>query len=195
MLTTRTIFRFATLSLMAAALAVGVASFSPAHAQSRPPTPVIGVLDMQALLVNSLAGKGLRLEQEKRVKPLEKEFQGLEQEANQEAQALEERRQKGLVAPDVIQQQLGELQGKYAQKAQALRAKQQALGEASRKAAQQIEQVVSAIVQEVAKNRGLNLILNRGGVVVVDPAMDITPEVLRLLDERLPSVDFVVGEQ
>ena len=52
----------------------------------------------------------------------------------------------------------------------------------------QVVTALNATVAEVAKARGVSLVLIKGAVLYNLPAFDITPEVLQKLDARLPVV-------
>lgn len=55
-------------------------------------------------------------------------------------------------------------------------------------AMEQVKQTPGSIIAEIARQRELTVILRKEQVVFVTPAIEITDEVLRLLDQRLPSV-------
>ena len=48
--------------------------------------------------------------------------------------------------------------------------------------------MLKQVVEQLRKERGLNLILRSEQTAYVDPALDITDEVLRRLDQQLPTV-------
>src|SRR3546814_318574 len=53
----------------------------------------------------------------------------------------------------------------------------------------QVTGTIVEILKEMSKTRGFNLVLDRTNVqVMLDPNVEITPEVLKLLDQRLPTV-------
>ena len=49
------------------------------------------------------------------------------------------------------------------------------------------------IIYDIAKERKANLVLQRGELLLYDPAFDVTDQVLQKLDEQLPTltVNFV----
>lgn len=55
---------------------------------------------------------------------------------------------------------------------------------------QTIGQAVEPIVVALYQERGCSLLLNRAGVYSVNPAMDITQDVIQRLNSALPSVSF-----
>ena len=66
--------------------------------------------------------------------------------------------------------------------------RRQALERVNIEAMEQVKQALESIVAEIARERELTVILRKDQVVYVTPTIEITDEVLRLLDQRLPSV-------
>lgn len=46
---------------------------------------------------------------------------------------------------------------------------------------------IREILEEIAKKRGANLVLDRAAVMFFDAAFDVTDEVLKRLDEKMPT--------
>ena len=53
----------------------------------------------------------------------------------------------------------------------------------------QVRKALAEVVKEIADERGISLILLKATIVLANRELDITEEVLRHLDERLPSVN------
>ena len=91
------------------------------------------------------------------------------------------------------------MQAEHDKRAQALQTKANALeAEAQRKqtelaqmlarANEPISKAMSEIVPAILKERGANIVLDRAAIAQADPAFDITPDVIKQLDARLPTV-------
>lgn len=63
-----------------------------------------------------------------------------------------------------------------------------ALERVNAEALEQVKSTLEAIVTEIAGERQLGLILRKDLVVFTAPGMEITEDVLRRLDQRLPTV-------
>jgi outer membrane protein len=172
--------RFALPALVAAGMFV-----SPALAQG---ATMLGIVDTDGVLENSLAGKAVKLEREKYGTTYTNQVKDQEAKLRQEDQELMQ--QRGVLAPDVFQQRATAFQTKIQDFQNQVRDKQERLEFASQQAMQEIANTMLVVSQEVAKEKGLNVVLPRGAVLVSDPSMDISKPVLDKLNVRLPSVAF-----
>ena len=157
-------------------------STAPAAAQPA----VIGVLDVQFILTNAKAAKGVRAALEKQAAAFQAELAQQENAIRAADQQLQQ--QRATLSPQDYEAKRAEL----GQKVEALRQKA-----ASRnKQLQQMDsgamtQVTQALVQttaEIAKARGYTMVLNKAMVVLNVTSYDITKEALQQLDARLASV-------
>jgi outer membrane protein len=160
---------------------------APAMAQDNKAVPmVVGVMDTQVILKQSKAGKSL----DKLLKDKQSAIQG---SIREKEKALQSERQQ------LEQQRAALSQNDFQAKENQLRGKMQALRDESEKQRkdflaardrgfQQIISQVDKVVQEIARERGLTLILNKSMIIMSAEAWDITPEVVKRLDAALPSV-------
>ncbi len=180
------------LQLVAAAcglvLAVSILPVTVNAQQSGSTRPVIGVLNTEIIERDSLAHKGVRLERDKYVARYQQEFKDIEEELREEEQRLTQ--QRNVLSPEVFQQQVEEFQQRFATEQQKVRVKDQNLTAVFQQARVEINQEVLRITSQVAQERGLNMVMAQNVVLLSDPSMDITRDVLERLNERLPQVAF-----
>jgi outer membrane protein len=169
------------------ALVLGAASVSPAFAQSRVAT-VVGIVDADRLLADSLAAKGVRLEREQYANPYQAQVKDMETKLRTEDQELSQ--QRGVLAPDVFQQRATAFQQKLADFQGQVKEKQDRLDYSFQQAMQEIGNTIVTISGEVAKAQGITTVIARNQVVYADPAMDITAPILERINQRLPAVKF-----
>jgi outer membrane protein len=171
-----------------AALFVVVVSASHAMAQEQLPTPVLGVVDTDRILQESLAAKGVRLERDKYANQYQSQVKEMESSLRTEDQELSQ--QRGVLAPEVFQQRAQGFQQKLAEFQTQIQDKQERLDFAFQQAMQEIGSTIMVVSSEIAKQRGINAVMARSQLMIFDPSMDITRPVLEKLNERLPSVVF-----
>ena len=75
----------------------------------------------------------------------------------------------------------------YRRKSTALRV---ALEKSNRQAVNQVQQVMIDLIGEIAQQRGANVVLSKTQVILYDPRMEITQQVVEALNRKLPSVSF-----
>jgi Skp family chaperone for outer membrane proteins len=174
----------ATLVIAAAA----VTSFTAA-AQERVPAPVIGIVDTDLILRDSLASKAVRLERDKYASQYQTQVADEEKKLRAEDQELA--KQQSVMAQDVFQTRVGEFQKKLADFQTRVRDKQERLDFSFQQSLGEISNALVAASTEVAKERGINTVLTRNQILFfVDPGMDITAQVLTKLNQRLPTAKF-----
>lgn len=184
---TSSIIRFAAAVTLGAALVAGIAGVQPAAAQGRAAT-IIGIVDADRLLADSLAAKGVRLEREKYANTYQAQVKDMETKLRAEDQELSQ--QRGVLAPDVFQQRATAFQQKLADFQGQVKEKQDRLDYSFQQAMQEIGNTIVTISGEVAKAQGITTVIARNQVVYADPSLDITAPILERINQRLPSVKF-----
>ena len=186
------------LLLFLAALGGGIGA---ARAQQTPPAPApasagqppltIMVVDVQALLQNSKSAKMVRQQIEQKRAEYAKEISHQEETLRQERDTLQ--RQQASLSADALNQKGREFQQKVNDLDRNVQSKRQALERSNAEALEKIQEVMLKIITDIAKDRKANLVFQRSELVLFDQNFDVTDEVLRKLDEQLPTltVNFV----
>ncbi|MBL8643529.1 MAG: OmpH family outer membrane protein [Rhodospirillaceae bacterium] len=168
--------------------AVAVTSFT-AVAQEKLPAPIIGIVDTDLILRDSLASKSVRLERDKFATQYQTQVQDEEKKLRAEDQELAN--QRAMMTQEVFQTRATEFQKKLADFQTRVRDKQERLDFSFQQSMTEIGQAIYAAAGDVAKERGINTVLARSQILlVVDAGMDITAPVLTKLNQRLPTVKF-----
>ena len=172
------------------AVAVLALAANGAMAQTeRLPAPVIGIVDTDLILRDSLASKGVFLERDKYATQYQSQVTEDEKKLRTEDQELAQ--QRGVMAPDVFQKRVEDFQKKLADYQTKFRDKQERLNYSVEQSLREVEQIMMTVAQEVVKERGINLVVMRRQILMFsDPGMDITAPVLTKLNQRLASVKF-----
>jgi Skp family chaperone for outer membrane proteins len=197
------ILRFARTVAAAAALCA-LAAAGPALAQTTAPAQpaaggavqanqipiVIGVLDTQAILNTSAAGKSLNTQWNAAMKALNDDMEKKENGLRAQAQQLEQGRAANppTVTPADYASKRKALEQQDLQFQQALAKNKQAWDARLNKARDVIANAARKAMQDVAKQRGLTLILDRAAVPYSPSPWNITDEVMTRLNKALPNV-------
>lgn len=177
-------------SAFAQAADAGATAAAPAAAVAAVamPAPVIAIIDVDQILQESLAAKGVRSQADK----YQQTFQG---EMSKEESSLRATQQ------DIDQQRKTLSQEAFAEKARAFDASVaefQRKGLARRKAFDksfntamgQVQQAMLEATQQIASRHGASVVLPRSQVVLFDDKMNLTKEIIVAMDKKLPHVDF-----
>jgi Skp family chaperone for outer membrane proteins len=196
--------RFARTVAAAAAFCAFVAAGSaiaqttaPAPAPAQPAQPVtanqipvvVGVLDTQAILNVSSAGKSLNNQWTAAMKALNDDMAKKEEGLRAQAQQLEQARggNPPITPADYAAKRKG-LEQQDVQFQQAFAKNKAAWDARLDKARESIAVTARKAMQDVAKQRGITLILDRAAVPYSPQPWNITDEVMARLNKALPSV-------
>ena len=150
---------------------------------------VIGILDTQAVLNASGAGKSLNNQWNAALKALNEDMAKKEDKLRVQAQQLEAARAGNPpMAPADYQNKRKALEAQDVQYQQAYAKSKQSLEGRLNKARDAITNAARKAMQDVAKAHGLTLILDRSAVPYSPQPWNITDEVMQRLNKALPNV-------
>ena len=151
------------------------------------------IVNLQYVVSQSKSGVSLRKQSE----ALNKEVIDLRDDVSKDLQAkgqkLEE--EKTLLAPEVFQERVNALQTEAESKQQELQTKVQKIQEAIQRASASIDSVMSPILTEIVNEKGAKILLDRQAILFGDPKLDISAEVVKRLNKRLPDVKVTISDE
>jgi outer membrane protein len=160
----------------------------PTHGADQPlvqPVTVL-VVDMQRVLQESKAGKMIQSQMQQQVSTYQKTLAKQDQELAATQQDLQ--RQQSILAQDAFAVKVKEFEQHVKDASKRAQEAQQTLSESRNEAVGKVDTAMLQVIDGLAKERGANLIVNRGAVVMFDVRMDVSDEVIKRLDEKLPAV-------
>lgn len=162
--------------------------FYAATAQAQAAPVVIALLDRQSIMAISTAGKGLQAAASQRGKQLQDDFQKRQDNLIKQSQLLEQ--QKATMTPQDYQTKLTELGKQRDQLRLDAQNKRRAFDAATQQALEQIQNQTFAIVKQITAQQNISVVLYKDMVAWGPGAIDITPDVIAQLNQKLPSVKF-----
>lgn len=163
----------------------GIAQTVPAAPVAAQPV-VMGVIDIQYILTNAKAAKGVKAALEKQAAAYQAELAQQENAIRSADQQLQQQR------ATLSQQDFDAKKAALGQQVEALRQKAAArnkqLQQMENGAMTQVEQALLQTTADIAKARGLTMVLNKAMVVLNVASYDITKEALQKLDAKIASV-------
>lgn len=160
---------------------------SEAGAQSIP-RPVVGVIDLQRVLREADAAQAVRDKREEFVAAYQADAARVEQELRAADQDLA--RLRASAEPEDFAAKRSAFQQRVAESQRNVQQRRRNLERAFGKAMSEVQQATIRIADEIAAEKGVNVILYRSQVFLFDNAMDLTDEILERLDSRMPTVAF-----
>ena len=165
---------------------------APVAGQAQTPAPktpaaTVVVIDTQRIFREALALKSVRQQIDQYRAALKPEIEKQEDALRKEDQELA--KQRSVLTPEVFEQRRQAFQAKVVALQKQIQEHQTTIEKAFNGARDQVTSTIVGILKDMSKTRGFNLVLDRTNVqVMLDPSVEITPEVLKQLDQRLPTV-------
>lgn len=170
--------------------AVLLLAASVAWAETRPPAlppaPVIAIIDVQRILQESLAARSVQKQLETQRAKFQAEIAGQEAQLHSADEQLKEAR--ATLAADALTARERQLREQFTEVERNVQTKRRALDEAFTNSMGVVRTNLLEIVQEIARQRGINLVLLKQQALWHDPALDITGAVLDRLNAKLTHV-------
>lgn len=173
--------------LMIAVLLAGLVAPIAAHAAD---APTIAIVDYEKILAESKAGVSLQKQITAKREAFSKEFaekdKGLKKAqgeviASKDKLSAEEFNKKR----KAFDTQVGEVKSLFEKRSNSLR-------QGVDKSMAELRKSIMEAAAKVADEKGFDLVLSRDAVVIAEKDLDITPEVLKALDEKLPTLSLKV---
>lgn len=146
----------------------------------------VGVVNIAKILKDSKAATSVRSQLQAKQKSFQAELDAKEKSLFAEDQALV--KQKDSTDKAAFEKKVKDFREKAATEQRAVQGKKAALDKSFAVALEEIQKNVLDIVKQVAAEKKLNLIVSSAQVLYGDESLDITGEVLKRLDSKLPTV-------
>jgi Skp family chaperone for outer membrane proteins len=159
----------------------------PAAGQ-RPPAPIIAIVDIPEVQRLSAAWNQVREEIERRRARLNEDLQREQGRWREEQQALAAAR--ATLPPEQLRARERDLQDRIADAQRIFRDRSRGIDAAAQQGLQQIEQALGAVITQVARSRGVNMVIPRPLVIYNEPGFDITEEVSAQMNRVLRTVNL-----
>jgi outer membrane protein len=175
-----------TRKLVALAFAGLAASAAIAPALADPPQPKIVVIDRAAIMQFSKVGQDIAKQMQAAANQAKADLQGQSRALQAEGRTLQQ--QVAILAPDVKAKRVAAFQAKEQSLQGAAQRKDEQLKAAFAQARAAMEQTLGPILQQLVKERGANMVLDKQAVVFATvTGFDITADAINRLNQKLPA--------
>ena len=158
----------------------------PAAAQKLEPT-VIAIIDTPKILRQSKAGQSVARQVEQYSQDAQKLIATKEQSLRRKEETLSG--QRNVLSQEAFQREAQAFQQEVADMQREVQQRKISIDQSMAQGNQQIFRVIEEILKELAREQEFDLVLERTQVAaIVNQKMEITQEVLRRLDLKLPTV-------
>ena len=177
---------------LAFATAVAAAPRGGAAAQSETGRDV-AVIDIQRLLKKAKARIDLTNQVDRQRQLFREQMSKQEQELRAADQELA--RQRTVLSAEAFAEKRRAFEARFAEVQREAQTRMRELDQVRAGGREQVLQAIGDIVAEIARKRGISLVIaQQGQIVFAESALDLTEEVLKRLDEQLPRVEAPVAQ-
>jgi len=164
------------------------ASTGPAMAQKKMPSgkTKFAVVNFQKIFREAAATRSIAPQVAKLKKTFEGQFKDLQKQLQAAEQNLQT--QRTILSPEAYAEKQKVFKKQVNAVQRDVQTVQRMVGRAEGDAYKNVRREFHRITQEVAKERSLDMIFPRSGLIHVDARYDISGEVLKRLNKRMPSV-------
>ena len=150
------------------------------------PPAVAVVVDYQRLLQEAKAAQSVRDQVDARRRRYQEQIGREEQRLHEADKDLAE--QRAVLSPEAFDERRAAFEADVARVQRLVQERRHQLDEVSAVALTQVRDAIVAVVDDLADERGFNLVLPSSGVFLFSPSIDLTDTVLEGLNARLPDV-------
>jgi outer membrane protein len=161
------------------------AAQAKAQATAKAPSAVILFVDRTAVLRRSAVGKSVAAQVEELARRMESEFGPENQKLQADMQALQ--KDAPAMTPETRQETIRQLEARREAFQKKVQERQAAIQAGQNAVRTQIEKALGPILEKIMAERGANVLLDRGAVVLGSGDLDVTDLVITRLDAALPS--------
>jgi Skp family chaperone for outer membrane proteins len=150
------------------------------------PAPAIAVVDMAQIQEQASVMKSIREQMQKEEAGFRADLTKRENDLRAADQDLQQ--QRTLLSADAFNERRRNFEQQAGESQRFMAARKRQLDAAFADGMRQVDVAMNGVLKEIAKERGLNLILPKQGAMLADGSLDITEDVKRRLDGRLKTV-------
>tara|TARA_B100000214_G_scaffold216050_1_gene156971 strand:+ start:376 stop:912 length:537 start_codon:yes stop_codon:yes gene_type:complete len=150
-------------------------------------------VNRQYVISQSKSGTSLLKQAEDLNKELRDYVEKLEKGLNAKGQKLQE--EKTLLAPEVFQERGEALNAEIQSGQLEAQTRSQKIQEAIQRASASIESVMNPILSEIVNEKGAKILLDTQATIIADPKLNISAEVVKRLNKRLPDVKVTISDE
>jgi Skp family chaperone for outer membrane proteins len=171
------------------ALLLGFVTLFGGSARAQPPAApqtVIVIADINQIMRDAKSAKDVQAQIDKAMASFSREVSNSENELQQMRDNLE--RERNTLSPDAYSAKAHDYQRRFDALDRRVQMRRQALQQSYNNAMTKIENAALQIIAQIANERKANMVLTRAAVLFAANNLNITAEVTKRLDAKLPSM-------
>ncbi len=163
-----------------AALAVSSGAFAETHPMT------FAVVDMNKVMREATAGDDIRTELNAKSKQFHTELENQDKTLSAQKEALAKSRES--MTEDAFEKKVKELQNKYGDAERLLQERRRTLDVASNTSRNKLLTEATKVIADIAKERGYSTVFTQEAVLLAEPELDITAEVVTRMNKTVKKI-------
>jgi Skp family chaperone for outer membrane proteins len=151
-------------------------------------SPTIAIVDLDLIAQESIAAKGVRAMADKFQQTFKNEMSKEEAKLQSTQQSIEEQRKT--LSEEAFVEKVQAFESTVAEFQKKNMAQRQALEKSFNTSMNRIQEEMIEIAKQIAAKYGITMVMQRSQVIVLDESLDITKELIGIINKKLPHVDF-----
>jgi len=165
------------------------------HAGAQDAVPLnVAILDLNRIYRDSIAAEKIHDLVNSHAASYREDTERAEAELRNADRILAERRTLEALSAEEFDQERRKLEQRVQESQKKVQERRRSLAKLQAEGLQELETVLKQVVEQLRKERGFTLILRSEHAAYVAPSLDITDEVLRRLNQQLPTVSVGTDE-
>jgi Skp family chaperone for outer membrane proteins len=148
----------------------------------------VAVIDIQYILNNSVAAKAARSQLSKKQNEWQTEISKKEEDLNKLNQELS--KQQSVLSQEAFDEKFRSFSNRVSDVQREFQVKKTSIDQAEIDATTKIGEIINTIVIEIAEKRNLSMVLHSTSTIFYKSNLDITEEVLNILNQKLKQVEL-----
>ncbi len=179
------VFLFATLTILLFGMAQPLQAQEEQPAASVPGLP-IAIIDMKAVRQQSTGMESIRGQ----ISNYRSGFQAQIQQEEEQLRAANQElaRQRTILTPDAFAEERKKFETRLAEVQRLVQKRRQELDQLRDTAMVEVQKALNEVIAEIASERGIILVLQRGQTILAARSLEITAEVIERLNKKIPNV-------
>jgi outer membrane protein len=173
-------------------VAATMLAFTPAVMAADAPAPataanLIATVNIQQILDDSSAHKSASEQMESKEKTFQAELSKKQEQLQKEQQDLG--KQSSVLSKPAFEEKVRAFRAKETDAQKEMQSKRAILDKGFQGALSDIYKAVTEIITDLSKEKGFSMAIPTQSILYADPKLDISDEVLKRLNQKLPKVD------
>jgi Skp family chaperone for outer membrane proteins len=174
------------------ALVLALTLLAPAARAEILPPAIVAIVDVQRILDESLAAKSVQQQLGAQRLKFKNEIEGEENELRAAEQDLA--KQRTTLAPQAYADHEAQLRQRFSTVENHVQERRNVLDQSFTDSMNKVRAALLEVVDTVAREHGANIVIIKQQALWTDKPLDITDEVLKRLDQKLPKVNVGIIE-